>query len=113
MWIGSANSTSLRFLVLLSRSFLVSLFLLIAGTFARAQGSNPIALVQHASKDAGITTSSTLAFGSNNTAGNWIGVCVRAGAQNEMVTVADSKGNTYHKAIQFNQTTDGFTFAIF
>src|ERR1700690_2044667 len=81
-------------------------------TPAHAQ-SGPITLVRHASKDAGTTTSSALAFPSNNTAGNWIGVVVRAGALNETVMVADSRGNQYHKAVQFNQTVDGFTFAIY
>src|SRR5260370_12253385 len=37
------------------------------------------ALVQHASKDAGTTLSSSLAFPLNNTAGNWVGVIIRAG----------------------------------
>lgn len=78
-----------------------------------AQGFAPIVLVQHASHDAGTTTSSTLAFKSNNTAGNWIGVCVRAGAENETITVTDSRGNSYHKAVQFNETGDGNTVAIF
>ena len=47
----------------------------------QASGSTgpPIALVQHAGKDAGTTTSSSLAFPSNNTAGNWIAVAIRAG----------------------------------
>jgi hypothetical protein len=78
--------------------------------------TNGIALVQHTSKDAGTTTSSTLAFNSNNAAGNWIGVCVRAGRSAETFTVTDSRGNTYHQAIQLNMTVDtpnGDTLAIF
>ena len=92
-----------------------SLILLLAAGASSlyAQGVATIALVQHASHDAGTTTSSTLAFKSNNTAGNWIGVCVRAGAQNETITVTDSKANTYHKALQFNETGDGNTVAIY
>ena len=78
-------------------------------TFAGA-GIN---LVQHTSKDTGTTNSSTLAFPSNNTAGNWIGVCIRAGAVNETFTVRDSRGNTYHKAIQFSETVDGNSFGIY
>jgi hypothetical protein len=39
-----------------------------------------ITLVQHTSKDAGSTTTSSLAFASSNTAGNWLGVVIRAGA---------------------------------
>jgi hypothetical protein len=76
-------------------------------------GTHGIALLQQTGKDAGTTTSTSLAFGANNAAGDWIGVCVRAGALNETITVADARGNTYHRAVQFNQTADGFTFAIF
>ena len=73
-----------------------------------------IALVQHTSRDAGTTTSATLAFSSNNTVGNWIGVCVRAGVEYETFTITDSNGNTYHKAIQFNETGSGtHTIGIF
>ncbi|HEV1996289.1 MAG TPA: IPT/TIG domain-containing protein [Candidatus Acidoferrum sp.] len=78
--------------------------------------SNSIALVQHASKDAGTTTSSTLAFPSSNTAGNFIAVVIRAGHSGQVFTVSDSNKNTYHAAVQFNQTLDapnGDTFAIF
>src|SRR6266436_9324255 len=72
-----------------------------------------IALVQHASKDAGTTSSASLAFGSNNTAGNWVGVCIRAGVSGQTFTVTDSKGNTYNQAIQFNETSNGNTLGIF
>ena len=65
-----------------------------------------ITLVQHAGKDAGTTTSSSLAFPSNNAAGNWIAVAIRAGHSGQSFTVKDSNGNTYHQAIQFNVTTD-------
>jgi IPT/TIG domain/Abnormal spindle-like microcephaly-assoc'd, ASPM-SPD-2-Hydin len=75
-----------------------------------------ITLVQHASKDAGTTTSSSLAFPSNNTAGNWIAVAIRAGHSGQSFTVKDSNGNTYHQAVQFNVTTDapnGDTLGVF
>ena len=72
-----------------------------------------IARVQHRSLDAGTTTSASLAFNSNNTAGNWIGVVIRAGKSGQVFTVADSRGNTYRKAIQFNETTDTTTLGIF
>ncbi len=75
-----------------------------------------IALVQHASVDAPDSASSSLAFNSSNTAGNWIGVCIRAGAQGETFTVTDSSGNTYHQAAQLSDTLDtpsGNTIAIF
>jgi hypothetical protein len=86
--------------------------LLMLSTSSRATGAG-IALVQDTNKDAGTTTSAKLAFNSNNTAGNWIGVCVRAGEAGETFTVSDSTGNTYHQAIQINQTGDGDTLAIF
>jgi hypothetical protein len=62
--------------------------------------TTPIRLVQHTSVDAGTTSSSSLAFSSANTGGNWIGVVVRAGAPNEVFTVKDSAGNMYRKAVQ-------------
>ncbi|HKV64028.1 MAG TPA: IPT/TIG domain-containing protein [Candidatus Acidoferrum sp.] len=75
-----------------------------------------IALVQHASKDAGVTSSSALAFPSNNTAGNWLGVVIRAGHSGQTLTVSDTHGNTYRQAVQSNETLDapnGETFAIY
>ena len=75
-----------------------------------------ITLVQHISRDAGTVTSSTLAFAANNTAGNWIGVAIRAGRTGQAFVVSDSRGNTYRSAVQFNVTVDtpaGDTLAIF
>ena len=75
-----------------------------------------ISLVQHVSKDAGIVSSSGLAFSSSNTAGNWIAVCIRAGNSNQVLTVSDSRGNTYHQAVSFKMTVDtpnGETLGIF
>src|SRR6185503_12080612 len=66
-----------------------------------------------AGKDAGATASTTLAFPSANTAGNWIAVAVRAGGTNQVVTVTDTRGNQYRKAVQFNVTLDSVTLAIF
>jgi RHS repeat-associated protein len=80
---------------------------------AVSTGSSSISLAQHTSKDAGTVSSSTLAFTSSNTAGNWIGVAIRAGALSETFTVSDSNGNTYHEAIQTNQTADADTVAIY
>jgi hypothetical protein len=87
--------------------------LLVLGTSGQAKGAAGITLVQDTYEDAGTITSATLAFHLNNTAGNWIGVCIRAGAIHETFTVTDTRGNTYHKAIQFNQTGDGDTVGIF
>ncbi len=65
----------------------------------------------------GTTTSSSLAFGSSNTAGNWIAVCVRAGGSSTQVfTVRDSNNNSYVKAVQLSVTVDapnGDTLAIY
>src|SRR6266851_2976315 len=75
-----------------------------------------ITLVQHVSKDAGTTTFSSVTFPSNNAAGNWIGVAIRAGHSGQSFTVKDSNGNTYHQAAQFNVTADapnGDTLGIF
>ena len=87
--------------------------LLLSGTHLHAQ---TITLVQHSSKDAGITSSSTLAFTSSNTAGNFIAVAIRAGKSGQVFTVSDSSRDTFQKAIQANETLDvpnGETFAIF
>jgi hypothetical protein len=75
--------------------------------------SATITLVQHASSDAGTTSTALLAFPSNNTTGNWIGVCIRAGATNESFTVVDSRGNVYRQAIQFSETNNGNSFGIY
>jgi hypothetical protein len=83
-------------------------------TVTAASGGG-IKLVQHTSVDEGIAalSSASLAFASNNTAGNWIAVGIRVGQPNETISVKDSKGNTYHSATQINQTGDGDTLAIF
>ena len=75
-----------------------------------------IRLAQHTSKDAGTTNSSTLAFPSSNTAGNFIAVVIRAGRAGQILTVSDTRGNSYRTAIQFNVTTDtpnGDTLGVF
>jgi len=75
--------------------------------------SGLITLVQHRNLDVANTKSSSLAFNSNNTAGNWIGVVIRAGKSGQVFAVTDSRGNTYRKAIQFNETIDSTTLGIF
>src|SRR2546430_5693190 len=75
-----------------------------------------VTLVQHVSTDAGTSTSSSLAFGSNNIQGNWLAVCIRAGHSGQAFTVSDSLGNVYHRAAQLDvtvDTPDGDTLAIF
>jgi len=75
--------------------------------------ATPISLVQHAGKDAGTTTSATLAFPSANTAGNWLAVAIRAGNTSQTFTVTDTRANTYRRAVQLNDTGDQTTVAIF
>ena len=72
-----------------------------------------ITLIQHTSQDAGTTTSSTLAFAANNTAGNWIAVVIRAGQPGQGFTVTDTRGNSYRRALQINQTVDPVTVGIY
>jgi RHS repeat-associated protein len=81
--------------------------------FTVLSGSTPIVLVQHARKAAGTTTSAPLAFASNNSAGNWIGVCVRASGISQTLSVSDSNGNFYRQALSVNETGGGNTLAIF
>jgi chitodextrinase len=83
-----------------------------ATSSATTQGFT-VALIQHASQDAGITTSSSLAFPSNTAAGHWIGVVIRAGQEGQTFTVTDTRSNTYQKAVQLDETSDGTTVAIY
>jgi glucose/arabinose dehydrogenase len=78
----------------------------------RAQ-SPPIALIQHAGKDAGTTLTSSLAFNSNNIAGNWIAVVIRGGLTGQAFTVTDTRGNTYRQAIQYSETVDKTTLGLY
>ena len=96
--------------------FLVALVATACMSIAAPSGSAAPTLVQHTSKDAGTTLSSSLAFPLNNSAGNWIGVVIRAGHSGQIFTVNDTRGNNYRQAVLFNQTLDapnGDTFAIF
>src|ERR1700728_4561562 len=81
-----------------------------------AQGGTAPTLVQGATMDAGIATSASMAFPSNNTAGNFIAVCVRGGVSGETFTITDSLGNTYRPAVLLNVTVDtpsGDTLGIY
>jgi uncharacterized repeat protein (TIGR01451 family) len=93
----------------LLRTLLVLLLTTVAFRHARAA----VGLVQHTGRDAGTTTSSTLAFATNNTAGNFIAVAVRAGRTGQDVTVSDARGNTYRRALQVNATLDAVTLGIY
>jgi hypothetical protein len=79
--------------------------------FANAEAA--ITLTQHAGKDAGTTTSSSLAFASNNAAGNWLAVAIRAGRTGQVFTVTDTRGNTYRRAVQFDETLDSVTLGLY
>ena len=94
------------------RTFFSLLFLLLwTGNAAHAQG---IALVQHAGKDGGTTTTTSLAFVSPNTAGNWIAVCVRGGfSSSQAFAISDSNGNFYRRAAQIGFTGSAVTLAVF
>jgi hypothetical protein len=76
-------------------------------------GDVPIVFVQHAKKSAGTTTSAPLAFTLNNSAGNWVGVLVRASGTNQALTISDSNGNLYRQAVSVNETGGGNTLAMF
>jgi hypothetical protein len=82
-------------------------------TIGTGGGSAAITLVQHVGKDAGATTSSTLAFASTNTAGNWLAVAIRAGRPGQVFTVTDTRGNTYRRALQYDETLDAVTLGLY
>jgi len=72
-----------------------------------------IKLIQHLGMDFGTSTSSSLSFISNNTAGNFIAVLIRAGKSGQVFTISDSRGNTYRKAVSFNMSVDADTIGIY
>jgi len=99
----------------LARLFSLAVLSLLCCPLALAQAPS-IGIVQHAGKDAGTTTSSSLAFPANNVEGNWIAVVIRAGRSSAIFSVSDSRGNTYRRAVQLDVTVDvplGDTLAIF
>jgi hypothetical protein len=85
----------------------------LANGFTYSSGATPISLVQHISKDAGTTVSSTLAFAAANTAQNLIVVVVRAEHAGQTFTISDTRGNTYRNAAVVNDTVDGTSVGIF
>src|SRR5436309_2089955 len=109
----SLRLNSPAFRVRVARFFALLLLLLLAGGFGQAQAAG-ITLVQHIGKDAGTTTTSTLAFASPNTAGNFIAVVIRGGLSSSQVfTVTDSNGNTYKQAAQIGSSGSAVTNAIY
>ncbi len=97
-------------------SALAAVVLLAALSAKPVFGQTTIALVQHASKDAGIGTTASQSFPSRNVAGNWIAVIIRTGVSGQSLTVTDSRGNTYKQAVKLDITVDspaGDTLALF
>jgi uncharacterized repeat protein (TIGR01451 family) len=82
-------------------------------TIGTGGGSGAITLTQHAGTDAGTTTSSSLAFVSNNTAGNFLAVAIRAGRTGQNFTVTDTRGNIYRRALQLDETLDTVTLGLY
>lgn len=82
-------------------------------TVSVAAGSTPVVFVQQAGMDAGTVSSATGAFPLPNTTGNFLAVVVRAGGLDKALTITDTNRNQYRKAVQFNVTRDGVSFAIF
>src|SRR5215471_241186 len=104
------NATA--FHVRMLKFFALLLFVLLAGEFGQAQAA--ISLVQHTNKDAGVTTTSSLAFAAANTAGNFIAVVIRGGQSSSQVfTVSDSNSNTYKKSSQLGFTVSAVTLAVY
>ena len=98
---------------LLFRRGFLSVFLFLA-LIVPAEAA--ITLTQHAGKDAGSVTSSSQAFASSNTAGNFIAVVIRSGLSGQTFNISDSRGNTYRQAVQLNVSLDtpsGDTLAIY
>jgi hypothetical protein len=95
------------------RRLLVALLAVVPSSVLGSEALAAIALIQHAGRDAGTTTSSTLAFPSANTAGNFIAVAIRAGQTGQDITVSDTRGNTYRRAAQVDLTLDGVTLGLY
>jgi len=99
--------------IYIARLFAMLVLILLAGGFEQAQAVG-ITLVQHIGKDAGTTTTSTLAFPSANAAGNFIAVVIRGGLSNSQVfSVKDSNSNAYKKAVQLGSSGSAVTSAIY
>jgi hypothetical protein len=71
-----------------------------------------IAFVQSDSENSGSVSTESIAFGSNNTAGNTIIVAVRQGTPTEIgtVTITDSQGNTYYEVARQASNSDHINF---
>ena len=80
-------------------------------TFTVTSGTGTITLTQHRGIQSS-GTSITLAFASNNVAGNLIVVAARASLPNQTFSITDTRGNTYRQAVRRNGGSD-HTLAIY
>ena len=91
-------------------AYLLPAFLVLAASLlpsAQAAVAAP-AIIQHKSVDAGSVASASVAFGSSNTAHNFIAVVIRIGGGTiPAITVTDTNKNTYQQAFQFDGTLGG------
>ncbi len=71
------------------------------------------ARVQAASIEGSAVSSVSVAFPAGNTAGNFIIAFVRASTTTQTITLTDSAGNIYSRAVSQAQATDGHETAIF
>lgn len=92
---------------------LVRVLTALAVGFCVTAAEAAITLVQHVGKEAGTVTLSSLGFASNNTAGNWLAVAIRAGRTGQSFTVTDTRGNTYRRALQYDETLDAVTLGLY
>jgi hypothetical protein len=76
-------------------------------------GSGTITLEQSASKEGAGTTSLSVQFTGNNTAGNLIITAVRMSTATQGISISDSAGNTYAVAVHQTQNTDGHQLYLF
>ena len=65
--------------------------------------------VQSNSYLSGSGSTAQVAFGSPVTAGNLVVVAVTVWHSNDVTSVSDNKGNTYHKAVEANNSGSGYT----
>ena len=72
-----------------------------------------IGLVQSNAAQGSAVSSVSVAFSTNNTAGNLIIAFVRMSTTSQTVTLADSAGNTYTQAVAQSQTSDGSQVRLF
>jgi large repetitive protein len=93
----------------LTRAFLIASLVLV-NLLAHGQTAT---LVQSGSAQGLNLSSVSAAFSSSNTAGNLIIAFVRMDTTTQTVTITDSLGNSYIRAVSETQSTDGHQISIF